>query len=98
MWTLGGITTNKASGGDGIPADFFFFFLIKKMLLLKYCTQYISKFGKLSRDHKTGKVNFLFFSFFFFLEKSISFQFQRKAMPEDVQTAKKFHSFHMLAK
>ena len=21
MWTLGGITTNKASGGDGIPAE-----------------------------------------------------------------------------
>ena len=57
---------------------------LEKMMLLKCCTQYISKFGKLSRDHKTGKVNFLFFSFFF-LEKSISFQSQRKAMPKNVQ-------------
>ena len=29
MWTLGGITTNKANGGDGIPADLFFFFIQK---------------------------------------------------------------------
>ena len=42
---------------------------LEKMMLLKCCTQYISKFGKLSRDHKTGKVNFLFFSFFFFFGK-----------------------------
>ena len=25
-WTLESITTNKASGGDGIPVDLFFFF------------------------------------------------------------------------
>ena len=28
------------------------------MLLLKYCTQYISKFGKLSSGHRTGKSQF----------------------------------------
>ena len=33
MWTLGGITTNKASGGDVIPADFFF--LIQKDAAVK---------------------------------------------------------------
>ena len=37
------------------------------------CTQYASKFGKLSRGHKTGKGEF-------------SFQSQRKAMPKNVQT------------
>ena len=35
-------------------------------MLLKYCTQYASKFGKLSSGHRTGKGQF-------------SFQSQRKA-------------------
>ena len=43
------------------------------MMLWKCCTQYASKFGKLSSDHKTGKGQF-------------SFQSQSKAMPENVQT------------
>ena len=54
-WPLGRITTNKASGGDGIPAELFH---ILKMMLLKCCTQYASKFGKLSSGHRTGKVCF----------------------------------------
>ena len=36
-------------------------------------TQYASKFGKFSSGHRTGKGQF-------------SFQFQRKAMPKNVQT------------
>ena len=40
-----------------------------KMMLWKGCTQYASKFGKLSSGHRTGKGQF-------------SFQSQRKAMPE----------------
>ena len=28
---------------------------LKKMMLSKCCTQYVSKFGKLSSGHKTGK-------------------------------------------
>ena len=40
-----------------------------KMMLWKCCTQYASKFGKLSSGHRTGKGQF-------------SFQFQRKAMPK----------------
>ena len=31
-----------------------------KMMLLKYCTQYASKFGKLSSGHRTGKDQFSF--------------------------------------
>ena len=27
-------------------------------MLVKHCTQYVSKFGKLSSDQRTGKVNF----------------------------------------
>ena len=53
-WTLGSITTNKASGGDRIPAELF---KILKIMLLK-CTQYAHKFGKLSSGHKTGVDHF----------------------------------------
>ena len=31
-----------------------------KMMLLKCCTQYVSKFGKLSSGHRTGKGQFSF--------------------------------------
>ena len=54
-----------------------------KMMLLKCCTKYASKFGKLSSGHRTGKGQF-------------SFQSQRKAMPKNVQTTTQLHSFHML--
>ena len=52
---------------------------------LKYCTQYASKFGKLSNSHRTGKGQF-------------SFQSQRRAMPKNIQTITQLHSFHMLAR
>ena len=48
-------------------------------------TRYASKFGKLSRDHRTGKGQF-------------SFQSQRKAMPKNAQTTTQLHSPHILAK
>ena len=54
------------------------------MMLLKCCTQYASKFGKLSSGHTTGKGQF-------------SFQSQRKAFPKNVQTTAELHSSHMLA-
>ena len=81
-WALGSITTNKASGGDGIPVELF---QILKMMLWKCCTQYASKFGKLSSGHRTGKGQF-------------SSQSQRKAMPKNVQTTAQLHSSHMLVK
>ena len=77
-WALGSITTNKASGGDGIPVDLF---QILKDMVLKYCTQYASKLGKLSSGHRTGKNQF-------------SFQFQRRAMPKNAQTTTQLHSSH----
>ena len=67
-WALECITTNKASGGDGIPAELF---QILKDDAVKMCTQYASKFGKLSCGHRTGKGQF-------------SFQSQRKAMPKNI--------------
>ena len=55
------------------------------MILLKCCTQYANKFGKLSNGHKMGKGQF-------------SFQSQRKVMPNNFQTTIQLHSFHMLAR
>ena len=54
-WALGSITTNKASGGDGIPVELF---QILKYDVVKVCPQYVSKFGKLSYGHRTGKASF----------------------------------------
>ena len=64
--TLGSITMNKASGGDGIPAELF---QVLKDDSVKCCTQYARKFGKLSRGHRTRKGQF-------------PLQSQRKAMPK----------------
>ena len=54
---LGSITMNKASGGDEIPVELF---QILKVDAVKVCTQYASKFGKLSSGHRTGKGQFSF--------------------------------------
>ena len=56
-----------------------------KMMLWKCCTQYASKFGKLSSGHRTGKGQF-------------SFQSQRKAMPKNAQTTTQLQSSHTLVK
>ena len=56
-WVLGNITMNKAIGSDGIPAELF---KILKDDAVKCCTQYVSKFGKLSSGHRTGKAQFSF--------------------------------------
>ena len=51
-WALGNITMNKASEGKGIPVKLF---QILNDDAGKCCTQYVSKFGKLSSGHRTGK-------------------------------------------
>ena len=71
-WALGSISTNKASGGDGIPVELFQILKADAVKVL-WRTQYASKFGKLSSGHRTGKGPF-------------SFQSQRKAMPKNAQT------------
>ena len=55
------------------------------MMLWKCCTQYASKFGKLSSGHGTG-------------EDQVSFQSLGKAMPKKHQTTAQLHSSHTLAK
>ena len=81
-WALGSITTNKASGGDGILVELF---QILKDDAVKVHTQYARKFGKLSSGQRTGKGQF-------------SFQSQRKAMLKNAQTTAQFHSSHTLVK
>ena len=81
-WALESITTNKASGGDGISVELF---QILKDDAVKVLHHYASKFGKLSSGHRTGKAQF-------------SFQSQRKAMAKNVQITSQLHSFHTQAK
>ena len=73
---------NKASGGDGIPAELF---QILKDNAVKVLPSNAGEFGKLSSGHRTGKGQF-------------SFQSQRKAMSKNSQTTAELHSSQMLAK
>ena len=79
---LGSITTNKAGGGDRIPAELF---QILKDGAVKVLHSICQQFGKLRSGHRTGKGQF-------------SFQPQRKAMPKNAQTTAQFYSSHMLVK
>ena len=81
-WAFGSITTNKASGCDGIPVELFQILKDDAVKVLHSRCQHI---GKLSSGHRTGKGQF-------------SFQSQRRAMPKKVQTTTQWHSFHKLAK
>ena len=72
---------NKASGDDGLPVELF---QILKDDSVKMLHSNASKFGKLCSGHRTGK-------------GQLSFQSQRKAMPENVQTITQLHTSHMLA-
>ena len=53
-------------------------------MLSKCCTHCVSKLGKLSSGHRTGK-------------GQCSFEFQRRAMPKNVKPTIQLCSFHMLA-
>ena len=55
------------------------------MLLLKCCTQYISKFGKFSSSHKTGK-------------GQCSFKSERRLIANNDQTTIKLCTIHNLAR
>ena len=75
-WALGSITINKSSGGDGISVELS---QILKDDAVKVLHSYASKFGKLSRAHRTRKGQF-------------SFQSQRRAMPKNVQSTTQLYS------
>ena len=55
-WALESITTNKASGGDGIPVE-----LLQSLKdAVKVLHSICQKFGKLSSGHRTGSGQFSF--------------------------------------
>ena len=81
-WALGSITANKATGGDGIPAELL---QILKYNAVKVLHSICGQFGKLNSGHRIGKGQF-------------TFQSQRRAMPKNVQTTAQMHSFHMLVR
>ena len=55
-WALGSITSNKASGGDGIPVELFQ--ILKDDAVEVLHSICVSKFGKLSSGHMAGKGQF----------------------------------------
>ena len=79
-WALESITMTKVSGGNRIPVELF---QILKDDAVKVHTQYASKFGKLSRDHRTGEGQFLF-------------QSQRKVMPKNIQSTVQLFISHAI--
>ena len=81
-WALGSITTNKASGGDGIPIELFQILKDDAVEVLHSICQQIWKTQQWPQDW----------------EKSVSFQTQRKAKPKSAQTTAQLHSSHTLVK
>ena len=81
-WALESITTNKASGGDGIPVELF---QILKDEAVKVLHSICQQIWKTQHGHRTGK-------------GQLSFHSQRKAMPKNAQTTTQLHSSHMLVK
>ena len=81
-WALGNITTNKASGGDGIPVELFQILKDDAVEVLHSVGQQIQKTQQWQEDWK----------------RSVSFQSQRKAMPKNAQITRQLHSSYTLVK
>ena len=81
-WALGSITTNKASGGDGIPGELFQILKDDAVKVLHTICQQIWKTQQCPQDWK----------------RSIFIPIPRKAMPKNTQTTAQLHSSHVLAK
>ena len=81
-WALENITTNKASGGDGILVELFQILKDDAVKVLHSICQQIWKTQQWPQDWK----------------RSVSFQFQRKEMQKNAQTTAPLHSSHMLVK
>ena len=81
-WALESITTNKASGGDGIPVELFQILKDDAVKVLHSICQRIWKIQQWPQDWK----------------RSVSFQSLRKAIPKNAQTTAQLHSSHTLVK
>ena len=80
-WALGSITTNKASGDDGITVELFQILKDDSVKVLHSICQQIWKTQQWPQDWK----------------RSVSFHFQRNAIPKNAQTTAQLHSSHILA-
>ena len=81
-WALGSITTNKASGGDGIPVQLFQILKDDAVKVLHSICQQIWKTQQCPQDWKS----------------QFSFQSLRKTIPKNAQTTEQLNSSHTLAK
>ena len=81
-WALGSITTNKATGGDGIVFELFQILKDDAVKVLHSVRQQIWKTQQWPQDWK----------------RSVFIPIQRKAMPKNAQTTAQLHSSHMLVK
>ena len=81
-WALGSISMNKASGGDGIPVELFQILKGDAVKVLHSICQQIWKSQQWPQDWK----------------RSVSFQSQRKAILNNIQTTAQLHSSHTLEK
>ena len=81
-WALGGITTNKASEGDGIPIELFQILKDDAVKVLHSICQQIWKTQQWPQDWK----------------RSVFLPIPKKAMPKNAQTTTQLHSSHTLVK
>ena len=81
-WALGSITTNKASGGDGIPVELFQILKDDAVKVLHSICQQIWKTQQWPQDWK----------------RSVFIPIPKKAMPKNAQTTAQLHSSHTLVK
>ena len=81
-WALGSITTNKASGGDGIPDELFQILKDDAEKVLHSICQQIWKTQQGPQDWK----------------RSVIIPIQRKTMSKNAQTTTQLHSSHTLVK
>ena len=81
-WALGSITTNKASGGDGITAELFQILNDDAINVPHSICQQTWKTEQWPQDW----------------ERSIFTPIPKREMPKNVQTTAQLHAFHMLAR
>ena len=79
---LGSITMNKASRGDGIPAELFQILKDDAVNVLHSICQQVWKTQQWPQNWK----------------RSVSIPIPKKAMPKDVKTTTQLYSFHVLAR
>ena len=81
-WALGSITTNRASGGDGVPAELFQILKDDALKVLHSICQQSWKTQQQPQDWK----------------RSVFIPIPKRAMPKNAQTTAQLHSSHMLVK